>query len=71
MNSGLSGPSGSSRRPEAPGHGYELGDWTAEWDARAKGAAGGGWIANGERSYANRRGDVAPNTDVRKAEPDT
>lgn len=54
-------------RPEPPWHGYELGDWSEEWDTLAKGAAGGGWIANGERSYANRRGDVAPNTDIRKA----
>ena len=55
-------------RPEPPWHGYELGDWSAEWDMLAERAARGGWIENGERSFASRRGDVAPNTDIRKAE---
>ncbi|MEX2453405.1 MAG: hypothetical protein WD470_01800, partial [Rhodospirillaceae bacterium] len=57
-------------KPEAPWHGYELGDWSEEWDTLAKRAATGGWIANGERSYQRRRGDVAPNTDLRRARDD-
>ncbi len=55
-------------KPEPPWHGYELGDWSAEWDEIAARAARGGWIANGVRSFANRRDDVAPNTDIRKAD---
>ena len=54
--------------PESPWHGYELGDWSAEWDEIARRAAEGGWQANGERSGQHRRSDVEPNTDVRKVD---
>ena len=54
-------------RPEAPWHGYELGDWSAEWDGLAARAAAGDWRSNGERSRQRRRRDVTPNTDVRRA----
>jgi len=53
-------------KPEPPWHGYELGDWSAEWDTLAERAAAGDWIANGERSNQQRRIGVVPNTDVRK-----
>ena len=53
-------------KPEPPWHGYELGDWSAEWDTLAARAAAGDWIANGERSHQQRRTGVAPNTDVRR-----
>ncbi|MBT5649480.1 MAG: UbiD family decarboxylase [Rhodospirillaceae bacterium] len=52
-------------KPEAPWHGYELGDWSAEWDTLADRAAAGDWIANGERSHQQRRTGVTPNTDIR------
>ena len=52
-------------KPEPPWHGYELGDWSAEWDMLAARAAAGDWIANGERSHQRRRTGVTPNTDVR------
>lgn len=55
-------------KPEAPWHGYGLGDWSDEWDRLAARAAAGDWRANGERSAQRQRRDVAPNTDVRKAE---
>jgi 4-hydroxy-3-polyprenylbenzoate decarboxylase len=57
-------------KPEAPWHGYELGDWSAEWDRLAERAAAGDWIANGERSNQKRRTGVKPNTDVRKVDKD-
>jgi UbiD family decarboxylase len=53
-------------KPEPPWHGYELGDWSAEWDTLAARAAAGDWITNGERSHQQRRTGVAPNTDVRR-----
>ena len=53
-------------KPEVPWHGYELGDWSDEWDKLAERAASGDWIANGERSHQQRRVGVIPNTDVRK-----
>ncbi len=56
-------------KPEAPWHGYELGDWSEEWDRIAARAAKGGWQANGERSGQQRRNDVSPNTDIRKVPP--
>ena len=52
-------------KPEAPWHGYELGDWSAEWDALADRAAAGDWITNGKRSHQQRRTGVVPNTDIR------
>jgi 4-hydroxy-3-polyprenylbenzoate decarboxylase len=53
-------------KPEPPWHGYELGDWSAEWDALAARAAAGDWVSNGERSKQQRRKGVTPNTDIRK-----
>ena len=53
-------------KPEAPWHGYELGDWSAEWDTLAARAAAGDWISNGERSHQQRRTGVLPNTDIRR-----
>jgi len=52
-------------KPEAPWHGYELGDWSAEWDTLAARAAAGDWITNGKRSHQQRRAGVLPNTDIR------
>lgn len=55
-------------KPEAPWHGYELGDWSAEWDGLAERAAAGDWRANGERSAQRRRSDVTPNSDIRESD---
>jgi len=55
-------------KPEAPWHGYELGDWSAEWDTLAERAAAGDWVTNGERSHQQRRTGVEPNTDIRKVD---
>ena len=52
-------------KPEAPWHGYSLGDWNDEWDAMAKRAAEGNYLENGRRSAQYRRNDVAPNTSIR------
>jgi len=57
-------------KPEAPWHGYELGDWSAEWDTLADRAAAGDWISNGERSHQQRRTGVEPNTDIRNVGDD-
>lgn len=51
--------------PEPPWHGYDLGDWSEEWEAVAERAARGGWIANGERSFRRQRRDVSPNQSLR------
>jgi len=52
-------------KPEAPWHGYSLGDWNDEWDAMAKRAAEGRYMENGRRSAQFRRNDVMPNTPFR------
>lgn len=57
-------------KPEAPWHGYELGDWSAEWDTLADRAAAGDWISNGERSHQQRRTGLEPNTDIRNVGDD-
>ena len=57
-------------KPEAPWHGYKLGDWSAEWDTLADRAAAGDWISNGERSHQQRRTGVEPNTDIRNVGDD-
>ena len=51
--------------PEAPWHGYSLGDWTDEWDAAALRAVEGDYLENGRRSAQMRRKGVAPNTSIR------
>jgi len=53
-------------KPEAPWHGYSLGDWTDGWDEAAARAVQGDYLENGRRSDAKRRNDVRPNTSIRK-----
>jgi len=57
-------------RPEAPWHGYSLGDWTEEWDRNAAQATRGEWMERSESYRQRQRRDVAPNTPVRAAEED-
>ena len=52
----------------APWHGYELGDWSADWQALADNATRGAWKDNGENTYARRRGGLTPETPVREVE---
>jgi UbiD family decarboxylase len=53
-------------KPEAPWHGYSLGDWTADWDDAARSAVEGNYLENGRRTAQRRRNDVRPNTSIRK-----
>ena len=52
----------------APWHGYELGDWAADWQAFADNAVKGDWAANGANTLARRRGGLKPETPVRNVE---
>jgi 3-polyprenyl-4-hydroxybenzoate decarboxylase len=58
-------------RPESPWFGYSLGDWAPEWDEQAMRAAAGGWASQDGSYRQRRRRDVAPNTPVRGAPPDS
>jgi len=51
--------------PEAPWHGYSLGDWSDAWDETAARATAGDYLENGRRSAQLRRNDVKPNASVR------
>jgi UbiD family decarboxylase len=48
--------------PEAPWHGYSLGEWKDEWDDWAKRAADSRWMDRGGSYQQRKRSDVAPNT---------
>ena len=52
-------------KPEAPWHGYSLGDWSDEWDTYAARAVEGNYLENGRITHQRRRSDVVPNTLVR------
>jgi UbiD family decarboxylase len=52
--------------PEAPWHGYSLGNWMERWDEMAARAAAGDYLENGRRSQQMRRSDVSPSTSVKK-----
>ena len=54
--------------PEAPWHGYSLGDWNATWDEAAKRAVAGDYLENGRRTAQRRRTGVTPETPVRSVE---
>ena len=51
--------------PQAPWHGYSLGDWTEDWDAAAARAVDGGYLENGRRTDQQTRKGVRPETPVR------
>lgn len=57
-------------RPESPWYGYDMGDWTEEWDANAMQAARGEWMERSERYRQRRAKDVEPNSPVRGQEDD-
>jgi 4-hydroxy-3-polyprenylbenzoate decarboxylase len=52
--------------PEAPWHGYSLGDWNQEWDDMAATATRGDYMENGKRSEGLRRSGLKPNTPFRR-----
>jgi UbiD family decarboxylase len=53
---------------QAPWHGYDLGDWSPQWQQFADNAARGDWEANGTNTYARRQGGLKPETPVRNVE---
>ncbi|HUZ67177.1 MAG TPA: UbiD family decarboxylase, partial [Beijerinckiaceae bacterium] len=53
---------------KAPWHGYDLGDWSADWQAFADNAAKGEWKKNGANTLQRRRAGVKPETPVRDVE---
>jgi 4-hydroxy-3-polyprenylbenzoate decarboxylase len=53
--------------PRPPWHGYHLGDWDKRWDQYADAAVTGDWRTTGDRTFANRKGDLKPETPLRDA----
>lgn len=51
--------------PQAPWHGYSLGDWNETWTRFAEAAVSGDWRATGTDTFARRRGGMKPETPVR------
>jgi UbiD family decarboxylase len=56
--------------PESPWHGYDMGDWTEEWDRNAMQATRSEWMERSERSRQRRAKGVEPNSPVRGQEDD-
>ena len=54
--------------PQAPWHGYDLGDWDEEWSEFARIAVTGDWRQSGQSTYKRRRGNLIPETPVRSVE---
>jgi UbiD family decarboxylase len=55
--------------PQAPWHGYQLGDWADEYTGFAKAAVAGDWRKNGESTFERRHGNLIPETPVRSVKP--
>jgi len=55
--------------PQAPWHGYQLGDWAEEWTEFANVAVAGNWRQSGKSTYERRHGNLIPETPVREVEP--
>jgi UbiD family decarboxylase len=53
--------------PRPPWHGYHLGDWDKRWDQYADAAVTGDWRTTGDRTFANRKADLKPETPLRDA----
>lgn len=53
---------------KAPWHGYDLGDWSPDWEGFAQAATRGEWAKNGENTFARRRPGLKPETPVRNVE---
>ncbi|MBT6289222.1 MAG: UbiD family decarboxylase [Rhodospirillaceae bacterium] len=52
-------------KPEAPWHGYDLGEWTDEMEAMATRATEGDYWETGRAYAQRRRGDIEMNTEIR------
>tara|TARA_S200000501_G_scaffold148731_1_gene140316 strand:+ start:16557 stop:18209 length:1653 start_codon:yes stop_codon:yes gene_type:complete len=59
-----------SLNPEAPWHGYSMGDWSEDWDKIAQRAAQGDYLINGLRSAQMKQKNIKPNTPVRSVKND-
>ena len=51
-----------------PWHGYQLGDWSEQWEDFARKCVAGEWEQNGANTFARRRGGIIPETSVREVE---
>ncbi len=58
-------------RPQAPWHGYSLGDWLPQWDEAALRAVAGRYDENGRISERRRRKGVKPETKFRPEDEDS
>jgi UbiD family decarboxylase len=54
--------------PQAPWHGYEMGDWDEAWTEFADAAVAGEWRRSGKLTYERRHGNLIPETPVRSVE---
>jgi 4-hydroxy-3-polyprenylbenzoate decarboxylase len=54
--------------PQAPWHGYSLGEWGDDWETFARRAVKGEWEANGREQFARRRSGILPENPVREVE---
>jgi 4-hydroxy-3-polyprenylbenzoate decarboxylase len=52
-------------RPQAPWHGYSLGDWEGDWDKNAIAATRGEWMNRNDSYRSRQRNDVVPNSSSR------
>jgi 4-hydroxy-3-polyprenylbenzoate decarboxylase len=52
----------------SPWHGYELGEWSADWERFARRAVNGEWEANGLETLARQRAGLEAETLVREVE---
>ena len=54
--------------PQAPWHGYSLGDWDTRFVVYARRAIDGKWAESGDETFHRRRGGVIPETPTRNVE---
>jgi len=54
--------------PQAPWHGYEMGDWDEAWTEFANAAVAGEWPRSGKATFERRHGNLIPETPVRSVE---
>ena len=54
-----------------PWHGYQLGDWTAQWETFARRTVAGDWEQNGADTLARMRRGLKPETPVSVIESET
>ncbi len=52
----------------SPWHGYDLGNWGADWEAFARNAVNGDWETNGLQTLARQRAGLDAETPVRSVE---